>query len=781
MIALAALALFAQTSITVGVGNNKKPDSVAVEQRDARREAVRDSLRKHRADRDSTRRKRREAKIIPVTPALLASAFRDVRAGQLLNKARAARLRQDSTLVGYDASAYERVSVGMGLSKFGRDHLLFRNERASHVLWSRSQGALVEVKGQRSASPMLDGGSGDAEIDFGGLEQVPYFPGRETLWIGSGLAKSDVSDEDMVHPLAKGSEAYYTYATGDSVTFNLPGGAKIELRELLVRPRTPRWNTAVGSLWFDDSSGQLVRAVYRLAVPLDIYAIANEEADTAKKNDNVPRWVKGLVSPVTAQIKAITVEYGLHEGRFWLPRVQSLEGEAQVSFMHVPFKMEQSYKYASVNGTDPFPAYSIAVGDTATDSVSRAARREKRRNECKTGTERVRVERHEAAVMNVIVRVPCDTAALARSAELPGSIYDSGDEMFGNADRDQLIRQALTLGAQAGFGPQPPTIRYGLALTRYNRIEGLSTGIAADQVLGNGYAAHALFRIGMADWSPNGELSLDRSDGRATVGVGVYRRLAAANDWADPLGFRGSFSSLFFGRDEGFYYRTAGAELTMRTDNAFLGDWRLFAEQEFDAKVNTEFSFAHPGGVNGKLTNIDAVNGNVVGLATEHHSTYGLDPHALRFVSDFKLEGAVGGFDYSRGSLQVTASHGLGRLMDGALTFGAGTSGGALPIQKQWFVGGVRTVRGQRAGAEVGDAFWLGSLELGTTSPGIRKVIFGDLGWAGSRKQFSNPGRPLSGVGAGVSFMDGLIRFDVAKGIYPEKKIRANLYVEGRF
>ncbi len=780
MIALAALALFAQTSISVGVGSSK-PDSATIEQRDARREAVRDSLRKRRADRDSTRRKRREAKIIPVTPALLASAFRDAGAGQLLEKARVARLRQDSTLVGYDASAYERVSVGMGLSKFGRDHLLFRNERASHVLWSRSQGALVEVKGQRSASPMLNGGSGDAEIDFGGLEQVPYFPGRETLWIGSGLAKSDVSDEDMVHPLAKGSEAYYTYATGDSVTFNLPGGARIELRELLVRPRTPRWNTAVGSLWFDESSGQLVRAVYRLAVPMDIYAIANEEADTAKKNDDVPRWVKGLVSPVTAQIKAITVEYGLHEGRFWLPRVQTLEGEAQVSFMHVPFKMEQSYKYASVNGTDPFPAYSIAVGDTATDSVSRAVRREKRRNECRTGTERVRVERHDAAVMNVIVRVPCDTVALARSPELPKSIYDSGDEMFGNADRDELIRQALTLGAQAGFGPQAPTFRYGLALTRYNRIEGLSTGIGADQVLGNGYAAQALFRIGVADWSPNGELSLDRSDGRATVGVGVYRRLAAANDWADPLGFRGSFSSLFFGRDEGFYYRTAGAELTMRTDNAFLGDWRLFGEQEFDAKVKTEFSFAHPGGVNGKLTNIDAVNGNVIGLATEHHSSYGLDPHALRLVSDFKLEGAAGTFDYSRGSLQVTASHGLGRLMDGALTLGAGTSGGKLPIQKQWFVGGVRTVRGQRSGAEFGDAFWLTSVELGTTSPGIREVIFGDIGWAGSRKNFSHPGRPLSGVGTGVSFMDGLFRFDVAKGIYPEKKVRANLYVEGRF
>jgi hypothetical protein len=29
--------------------------------------------------------------------------------------------------------------------------------------------------------------------------------------------------------------------------------------------------------------------------------------------------------------------------------------------------------------------------------------------------------------------------------------------------------------------------------------------------------------------------------------------------------------------------------------------------------------------------------------------------------------------------------------------------------------------------------------------------------------------------------MDGLIRIDVAKGIYPEKAVRTNLYVEARF
>jgi hypothetical protein len=73
------------------------------------------------------------------------------------------------------------------------------------------------------------------------------------------------------------------------------------------------------------------------------------------------------------------------------------------------------------------------------------------------------------------------------------------------------------------------------------------------------------------------------------------------------------------------------------------------------------------------------------------------------------------------------------------------------------------------------------SLELGTSSPGIRKIVFGDLGWAGSRRNFSHPGRPLSGAGVGASFMDGLIRIDLAKGIYPEKSVRANLYVEARF
>ena len=52
---------------------------------------------------------------IPLTDALRASAFKDPAARDLLLRARAARLRQDSALASYDATTYQRVSVGTRL------------------------------------------------------------------------------------------------------------------------------------------------------------------------------------------------------------------------------------------------------------------------------------------------------------------------------------------------------------------------------------------------------------------------------------------------------------------------------------------------------------------------------------------------------------------------------------------------------------------------------------------------------------------------------------------
>ncbi|GAC1459880.1 MAG: hypothetical protein PVSMB1_09900 [Gemmatimonadaceae bacterium] len=333
MLALIAVAVFAQSAVSLQIAKDKQ-DSIVRTKDDSimeRREERRDSLRARARARDSVRKEIRLAKRLPITPSVLTTAFRDARARDLLARARQARLAQDSTLTGYDASAYERMSVGMGFTRIGRDRLLMRSERASHVMWQRGKGAIIDVKGQRSAFPMLDGvGKGDANL--GSESDIPYAPGRETLWIGSGLAKADVSENEIIHPLATGAEAYYTYESGDSVRFQLPGGQRIELRELRIRPRQPKWNVAVGSLWFDATTGHLVRAVYRMAQEMDVMAVAKEaNEEDHDPDDDIPRWVKSMITPMKADVSAVTVEYGLHEGRFWLPRSQTVEGNAQVS------------------------------------------------------------------------------------------------------------------------------------------------------------------------------------------------------------------------------------------------------------------------------------------------------------------------------------------------------------------------------------------------------------------------------------------------------------------
>jgi hemolysin activation/secretion protein len=209
--------------------------------------------------------------------------------------------------------------------------------------------------------------------------------------------------------------------------------------------------------------------------------------------------------------------------------------------------------------------------------------------------------------------------------------------------------------------------------------------------------------------------------------------------------------------------------------------WRLFAENHSDARKKTNFSLAHSFGADGFTDNIDADNGNIVGLAVERHGSYGLDPHGFRFFGSLRGEGATGSFDYGRAMFDATVSRGITPRLDGALTLGGGTSAGKLPAQRLWYLGGSQTVRGQEAGTYFGDAFWMGRVELGSSFVGARPVVFYDVGWAGDRRDFGDPGKPMSGAGVGASFMDGLVRFDLARGIYPKKKVRASLYVEARF
>jgi hypothetical protein len=754
-----------------------------------------DTLADSLDSRGRRRRQRKPAKRVAVTPEHLATAFHDAGARPLLLLGRDARMRQDSALQAYDATTYQRISAGIGFSKFGRDRLAFRTEEATHVRWRRGIGAYVDVTGSRSVVPIA-GKSGHVNIS-GHISPIPYFPGSETLWIGSSVARPGVDENDgIVNPLAEGSEAYYTYESGDSVTFRLPDGKAIRLRELKVRPRYPSWRLAVGSLWFDTNGGQLVRAAYRMSVPMDIKAVAEE--DDPKSFDDVPALVKPLMFPMTAQVSAIGVEYGLYQGRFWLPRVQVAEGSGSAGFMRFPFKLEQKFQYDQVNAGAPLAPIAVSPDSTrrgmtsvgmiigshdtpATARDSARAERRMRRARCDSTGNRTYTRQRDGMPNPILVRVPCDSAKLANSPDLPGSIYDKGEETFGGEEMDALVSQALSMGAQAQFAPQLPTVQ--LATPRYNRVEGLSVGGVADQQLGAGYSLHALGRIGLADREPNVVLTGARSDLRRTLAVSAYNRLVSAGDWGNPLSMGSSISAFLFGRDEGFYYRATGVELTSTPDVAAGGalTWGLFAEQERTAAQRTTFSLAHAVHGSEFEPNFEANRGTYLGARTRWTGTLGLDPQGFRLLSDARLEAARGDTGtFGRVALDLTASHGIGNGA-AALTLAAGSGLGTLPAQRLWRLGGVSTVRGQRPGTAVGDAFWLSRGEVAYGLQVIRPVIFADLGWAGDRRSWREVGRPLSGVGVGATLLDGLVRFDVARGIYPQRQWRVDTYVEARF
>jgi hypothetical protein len=780
---------------------------------------VRDSTTAGTADTSSGRRRRGVRQ--PVTAQLAASAFKDQTARSTLLRARAARMQQDSALMAYDAMAYQRISAGMGFTKIGRDRLIFRHESAARVRWQRNVGVWVDVKGARSALPMIDNDDARKEMrdemsDPDMAAAIPYYPGYEPLWVGGGVVRSQVDETEIVNPIADGAEAYYTYQTGDSLSLRLPDGRSIQLRELAVRPRKPAWNLVVGSLWFDTGSGQLVRAAYRLSVPIDIWSVAT--ADDPKSMDDVPVWVKPMITPMRAEITAIAIEYGLHEGRFWLPRLRMAEGNGQVSFMHVPVKMEESFKYASVNAKDSLPPINFGALDPRNqppDSLSpderrawrdsvRAETRARTRAEndsirhglkerrprvrtCDTTDVRVSAMRRYDQSLNMAIRIPCDTMLLEHSPDLPASIYDPGDELFGAKELAALKSEALSLSAQAPLQLRldmlpPPTVAYGPSMMRYNRVEGLSFGASAEEQLGGGYSVLGVGRFGLADREPNVELTVTRSNLAQSIHLGGYNKLVSASDWGRPLSFGSSFSALLFGRDEGFYYRATGAEIGGASDPSLGGgahlEWRGFLEQQRTARVHTDFAVS--GG--SFPANLVAARATYVGFGTRLTDTYGLDPSGFRLFSDLRLEVAHGDSLFGRGALDLTASHSLGSRLAGALTVSGGSSVGGVPAQRRWYLGGSQTIRGQSPDtAQSGNAFWLSRLEIGSSNPGVRPSVFGDIGWVGDRTKMSQVGRPLSGVGAGVSFLDGLFRFDVARGLYPRKQVRVDLYLEAKF
>lgn len=315
---------------------------------------------------------------------------------------------------------------------------------------------------------------------------------------------------------------------------------------------------------------------------------------------------------------------------------------------------------------------------------------------------------------------------------------------------------------------------------RYNRVEALSVGARLGIDFGR-VTVDAETRIGAGDLWPNVELGLGRESPNVSLRVAGYRRLAAANPEVKPFGIGNSLGALVLGRDDGVYYRSWGGEVLLRPAPTapqsyqlrFYAEWQRPAVKETDVSLPHLFHSSHLFDAN-----IPADTARELGAALTLRGARGVSTRGVTMGAEWSMDAALGTFDYARTSLTTRLTGPLPAHLLGALEVAGGMTGGDAPLQGHWFLGGPATLRGYGGGVVSGPDFWRARVEVANASPGARIAVFSDAGWAGEGRALST-GRPLYAVGVGASFLDGILRVDLARGLAAPKGWRMDLYVDG--
>ena len=679
--------------------------------------------------------------------------YRDEGVRTILASVAAARERDMQGILSYEGLARERIYVGLNVARFRRERGLFDGERVARIRWERGGDRYIEWIGARYRVPLV-GNSPEmqAEIneDIGDdlTDELPaaleFDPWDDRMLFG---------DEWVLHPLSDSAALHYRFASGDTLRLSLPMEDRgLTMIEVKVEPRRPDAHLVAGSLWFDQESGSLVRASYKPARPLDLELMEPDDADD----------VPGLLKPITAEIEYVTVEYSLHEFRYWLPRRFALEGEATVGrFLEIPLTVEWTVTGYVVNEEES----ELPIAGPLPPGWTRAEHRRDRDGE----------------VSYVTVLMP-PTDSLVNSPDLSEATVDRAPTAFSDGEIDELkgeLEDLLPSQAQPG-----PEWVYGLreGMGRYNRVEGLSLGTSGNLPLRSRFSVRAEARIGTADWEPRGELTLYRGELDEGWALSGYRRLDYGSDWARPLEFTRSVENLLGGHDHGAFFDASGAELSrVSSGRASRRTVRLFYEEHRAVSKGTDFYFLRALGSDDNMPeNITAVEGSVYGGEVELRGHRGVDPAELMLSGRVALEGGAGDLEYWRWLASGTVSHPLAFGLVGALEGGLGMAAADAPIQRHFYLGGPETFRGKYTGELTGSTFWFGRSAVATDFPAARVVGFADFAWVGREERFDTEDFAAS-VGVGASLLDGLLRFDLAHVLKGGDGWRLHVYFDGLF
>jgi hypothetical protein len=703
----------------------------------------------------------------PAPAQQMTDAYLDPAARTLVAQARERRSRVERRIDAYQVTGKERFHAG--LRTLGRNRTLMRQELAARIHWQRDGAGRIEVLGARQAAPAVQGGTKILEGFRREAASLAFDPDELQLSLLLGMGPDSGDKDDLVDPLRPGSEAHYRFRSGDSTSIRLPDGRTIRLRELRVLPRRNDWRLVRGSMWIDSESHGVVRSVFRLARPFDL---VRDYADVDDDGEELPAVVKTL-GHISADVDYITVEYALWQGRWWLPRLISVDATAQVGVLgKIPVRFERSYSGYQVTARPDAQVEVLALAAVRDSTRSACPKQAEKGLTCACSGGRCRLWKVEA---------PADTTTLLTSTALPAPLSEGAETLITGEEVAELAR---VLNPSLGeMGTLPVTVRWraaDLGLLRYNRVEGLSVGARVDVGAGP-LALDATARLGTADLEPGVEIGVARETSAWRYRLAGYRRLDTFDRASSALGLGASLSALLLGRDEADYLRATGSELAARPVRfgRWEQSWRIFAEHQHPVSRETDITLPRAwrdGPVFREV--LPADRADQVGAALTLRTVRGESALGSRWTAGTELEAQAGSFRFGRasalGGLGAPIPFGLVGSLEGAV----GTSAGTVPVQGLWYLGGPGSVRGYPGAAAAGKSFWRARGEVATRGPGARLATFMDAGWAGGRSDWSSADPSLLAAGVGASFLDGLIRADLARALRGQTGWRLDVYLD---
>ena len=424
--------------------------------------------------------------------------WNDARTRALVERATERRALQlaDTGLVDYKATAHGYVTF---LAQFGEGFpeppkIVKADELGLEVYWRAPDLSKQRIMGRRDT--LLLPTDINYHRDHLGIVQNNF---RNIIRIGEGDEVQDVP-----HPLSATGLETYDFSIRDSLQIRI-GTRVLDVYEVLVRPKNDRQPRAVGAVYIDRETGEVVRMAFS--------------------------FTRAALMDKDLEDVSVVLENALIEGRFWLPRRQEIEIRRTGSWLDYPAR-------GIIRGRWEICCYEVNTGIPQSYF---------------TGPEIVMAPPEERASKpfpfngRILDSLPPDVRA----------VTDEDVKKVQEEARALVRQQALARSRSFAL-----SARHISDIARFNRVEGLALGSGFLQRVGGGLAIAASGRYGFSDKEAKGRGAIEyRTGAGSSLILAAERQYRDVSDDPETSLVRNTIAAQEFGSDFTDTYDVRGVSL----------------------------------------------------------------------------------------------------------------------------------------------------------------------------------------------------------------------------